>query len=160
MSFEAPSQSSIGPKPADLHGHLLIIKPTEYKSGIVTSLGDAEAIQCDVIDLDSNEEHSDVLFFNVGLRSGLKSKIGSQVLTRIGQGTAKPGKSAPWILVDATTDPADVAKATAYITAKATGTLAAPATPQATVTPEAIASVVDINDPAIQALLAKVQAKA
>jgi len=160
MSFEAPSQSSIGPKPADLQGHLLIVKPTEYKSGIVTSLGDAEAIQCDVIDLDTNEEHSDVLFFNVGLRSGLKSKIGSQVLTRIGQGTAKAGKSAPWILIDATTDTADVAKATAYITAKATGTLAAPATPTATVTPEAIASVVDINDPAIQALLAKVQAKA
>lgn len=158
MSFEAPSQSSIGPKPAELQGHLLIVKPTEYKTGIVTSLGEAEAIQADVIDLDTNEEHSDVLFFNVGLRSGLKSKIGSQVLTRIGQGSAKPGKSAPWILIDATTDAADVTKATAYITAKATGTLAAQATLTAQATPEALKSVVDVNDPEIQALLAKLQA--
>jgi hypothetical protein len=156
MSFEAPSPASNGPKPAELKGHLLIIKPLEYLVNAGSpDFAPTDAILCDIIDLDTNEEHSSVKFYNPGLYSGLKSKIGSQVLTRIGQGTPKAGKNPPWILVDATTDPADVAKATAYITAKATGTLAAPATPQATVTPEALKSVVDVNDPAIAALLAK-----
>ena len=49
------------------------------------------------------------------MRSALKSNIGKSVLARIGQGVAKPGKSAPWILVDATTDAEAVAKATAYL---------------------------------------------
>ena len=102
-------------KPADLQGHLLIIKPTGYKTGIQTSLGEAEAIEVDLVDLDTKEEHTSVLFFNVALRSALKPNIGKSVLARIGQGVAKPGKSAPWILIDATTDPLAVAKATAFL---------------------------------------------
>lgn len=156
MSFVSPSSSEIGPKPADLQGHLLIITPTAYKIGITTSLGEAEAIECDVVDLDTNDEHFSVLFFNVALRSALKPNIGSQVLARIGQGIAKPGKSAPWILLDATTDAADVKKATDYIAngfaviapPKGVNKAAKSATPAAA----------DINDPAIQALLAQLGA--
>jgi hypothetical protein len=55
------------------------------------------------------------LFFNVALKNALKAKVGQKVLARIGQGTAKPGKSAPWILNDATGDVAAVAKANAFI---------------------------------------------
>ena len=109
--FEAPATiegSSV--RPADLNGHLLIIKPLEYKTGIATQLGVAEAIEVDLVDLDTNEEHSSVLFFNIALRNALKPNIGKQVLARIGQGTAKPGKSAPWILVNATENQADVAR--------------------------------------------------
>ena len=113
--FAAPASSGDSVKPADLQGHLLIIKPVEYKTGIQTSLGEAEAIEVDLVDLDTNEEHNSVLFFNVALRSALKSNIGKSVLARIGQGVAKPGKSAPWILVDATTDADAVTKATAYL---------------------------------------------
>lgn len=157
MSFASPASSEIGPKPADLHGHLLIVTPNEYKTGITTSLGEAEAISCDVIDLDTNEEHFDVLFFNVALRSALKPNIGKQVLARIGQGVAKPGKSAPWILEDATQSVADIKKATDYITAKATGswesTPVAAAPVAAAPAPTAVA---DISDPAIQALLASI----
>jgi len=120
--FAAPAQSGDSVKPADLHGHLLIIKPVDYKTGIQTSLGEAEAVEVDLVDLDTNEEHTSVLFFNVALRSALKSNIGKSVLARIGQGVAKPGKSAPWILVDATTDAEAVAKATAYLA----GGIAAP----------------------------------
>jgi hypothetical protein len=151
MSFEAPATASIGPKPAELQGHLLIIKPIEYRTGIVTSLGDAEAISCDVVDLDTSEEFTDVLFFNAALRTGLRSKIGSQVLTRIGQGIAKPGKSAPWILLDATTDANDVKKATDYVAKGFTVTTTASPTK---------AAVADINDPAIQALLAQLGSSA
>jgi len=51
----------------------------------------------------------------VALRSALKPNIGKSVLARLGQGVAKPGKSAPWILIDATADEEAVAKATAYL---------------------------------------------
>ena len=115
-AFAAPaSQEGASVKPADLQGHLLIIKPVEYKTGITTSLGEAEAIEVDLIDLDTNEEHNSVLFFNIALRNALKSNIGQQVLARIGQGVAKPGKSAPWILINAADNAADVEKATAYL---------------------------------------------
>jgi hypothetical protein len=148
MSFVAPATSSGDfVKVADLNGHLLIISPTEYKASVSTAMGDTEAIQCNIVDLDTNEEHTDVLLFNVALRSALKPNIGAQVLARIGQGIAKVGKSAPWILNDATVNPADIQKATAFLAAKATAGIVPPA---ATVTPAA-----DINDPAIQALLAQ-----
>jgi hypothetical protein len=146
MSFESPATASIGPKPADLAGHLLIIKPVEYKTGIETSLGTAEAISCSVVDLDTNESFDDVLFFNVALRSGLKSKIGSQVLCRIGQGIAKPGKSAPWILVDATSDASDLKRATDYVAGAFKATVAPAASPSSL-------SASDLANPAIQALL-------
>ena len=90
-----------------------------------------------------------MLFFNVALKNALKAKIGQKVLARIGQGTAKPGKSAPWILLDATADATAVAKANAFISS-------APA--QAT--PVAAQTVTDVNNlsPDVQALLAQLGA--
>ena len=146
-TFSAPSSSEATVKPADLQGHLLIIKPVEYKTGIITSLGEAEAIEVDLIDLDTNTEHNSVLFFNVALRSALKSNIGKSVLARIGQGVAKPGKSAPWILVNATDSQADIDKATAYLAGTISPVAAAKVVDGVTVTPE------------IQALIDKLGAK-
>jgi len=146
-TFSAPASSEATVKPADLQGHLLIIKPVEYKTGITTSLGEAEAIEVDLIDLDTNTEHNSVLFFNVALRSALKSNIGKSVLARIGQGVAKPGKSAPWILINATDSQADIDKATAYLAGNAKSVAAAPVVDGVTVTPE------------IQALIDKLGAK-
>ena len=141
MTFSPPSMNESGPKVADLAGQLLIITPTDYKVGIKTIHGDAEAVEVSLVNLDTNKTYDSVLFFNVALRSALKQKIGQKVLARIGQGTAKPGKSAPWILLDATTDAAALAKANAYLGASAP----APATPAAvpaangTITPEVAA---------------------
>lgn len=157
--FEAPASiegSSV--RPADLNGHLLIIKPLEYKTGIATQLGVAEAVEVDLVDLDTNEEHKSVLFFNIALRNALKPNIGKQVLARIGQGTAKPGKSAPWILVNATDNQADIDKATAYLA----GQVAAPAP---AVTPAQIAATTTATTttpgitPEVQALLAQLGAQ-
>lgn len=148
MAFSAPSSNTESVKVADLNGHLLILEPTEYKTGIQTVHGDADAIEVRINDLDTGHTHDSVLFFNVALKNSLKSKIGQKVLARIGQGTAKPGKSAPWILVDATGDADAVAKANAFI---AGGGAPAPA-------PAATASA-NINDPAVQALLAQLGAK-
>lgn len=152
--FTSPSSSSgESVKPADLQGHLLIIKPVEYKTGIQTSLGEAEAIEVDIVDLDTQTEHASVLFFNVALRAALKSNIGKSVLAKIGQGVAKPGKSAPWILIDETGNADSVAKATAYLA----GGISAPA--QAA--PVATNQVVDGVEltPEIQMLMAKLGAK-
>jgi hypothetical protein len=129
-------------KVADLAGQLLIITPTDYKTGIKTVHGDAEAVEVTLVNLDTDKTYDSVLFFNVALRNSLKQKIGQKVLARIGQGTAKPGKSAPWILLDATTDAAALAKANAYLgAAPASAPAAAPATPAAngTITPEVAA---------------------
>ena len=152
MAFTAPASNTEGVKVADLNGHLLIVTPIEYKTGINTVNGIAEAIEVSIVDLDTNEEHHSVLWFNVALRNSLKPLIGNKVLGRIGQGVAKPGKNAPWILLDATGDATAVAKANAYIA----GGIKAPApVAQAPAqTPKA-----DINDPAVQALLAQLGAK-
>ena len=151
MAFTAPASNTEGVKVADLNGHLLIVTPMEYKTGINTVNGIAEAIEVSIVDLDTNEEHHSVLWFNVALRSALKPLIGNKVLGRIGQGVAKPGKNAPWILLDATGDAGAVAKANAYIA----GGIKAPAP----VTQELPTPTADINDPAVQALLAQLGAK-
>jgi len=141
MTFSPPSMNESGPKVADLAGQLLIITPTEYKTGIKTIHGDAEAVEVSLVNLDTNKTYDSVLFFNVALRNSLKQKIGQKVLARIGQGTAKPGKSAPWILLDATTDAAALAKANAYLGASAPAPAVAAAAPAAngTITPEVAA---------------------
>ena len=154
MTFAAPSNNTgESVKVADLAGHLLIITPTEYKVGIETVHGKAEAVEVEVIDLDTKQKHSSLLWFNVALRNALKNKIGQKVLARIGQGAAKPGKSAPWILVDATGDANAVALANAYLTS-------APAPVVATPTPAAapVAATGGIT-PEVAALLAQLGAK-
>ncbi|KQP24315.1 hypothetical protein [Aeromicrobium sp. Leaf272] len=47
------------------------------------------------------------------LQSQLRGSVGQKVLGRLGQGNAKPGQSAPWLLNEATAD--DVAKAEQWV---------------------------------------------
>ena len=155
MTFSSPSSTSEGIKVADLANHLLIIEPVEYKTGIDTVHGKAEAVEVNVVDLDNgNAKHENLLWFNVALRNALKTKIGHKVLARIGQGSAKPGKSAPWILLDATADASAVAKANAYLTSAP-----APATPAPVAS--APAPALDPNNlpPEVMALLGQLGAK-
>ena len=114
-NFAELSTGGDQPKVADLANQLLIITPVEYKTGIQTVHGETDAIEVAIVNLETNQEYENILFFNVALKNALKNKVGQKVLARIGQGTAKPGKSAPWILIDATSNPADLAKANAYI---------------------------------------------
>ena len=155
MTFAAPSTQSESVKVADLAGHLLIITPTEYKTGIQTIHGLAEAVEVEVVDLDTKQTHASLLWFNVALRNALKNKIGQKVLAKIGQGAAKPGKSAPWILIDATGDANAVALANAYLTSAPTPAPAvAPVTSQAAT----LATTAGIT-PEVAALLAQLGAK-
>lgn len=133
MTFAAPDTPNEGGsvRVADLAGHLLIIEPIEYKTEIQTVHGPTDAVAVNLVDLDANNSrHDNVLFFNVALKNALRNKVGQKVLARIGQGTAKPGKSAPWILLDATGNQADIARANAVLSqAPASQPAPAPATP-------------------------------
>jgi hypothetical protein len=150
--FTAPTQGGgDSVKVADLAGKLLIITPIEHKREITTVHGVTDAVEVNIVDLDGDETHNNILFFNIALKNALKDKIGQKVLARIGQGTAKAGKSAPWVLIDATGNPDDLAKANAFIgggNAKAS----APAAPVAPI---------DTNNlpPEVQALLNQLGAK-
>jgi hypothetical protein len=155
MTFSSPSTATESVKVADLANHLLIIEPVEYKTGIETVHGKAEAVEVNVVDLDNgNSKHDNLLWFNVALRNALKTKIGHKVLARIGQGAAKPGKSAPWILVDATADASAIAKANAYLSSAPTQA-SAPATPA----PAPVALDPNNLSPEVLALLGQLGAK-
>jgi hypothetical protein len=121
--FAAPATAGETFKPKDAKGHLLILKPLDYRTGITTTFGDSDAISVNVVDLDDHDPttaevgrvYLGALWFSGVLVGSLKSQIGSVILARMGQGTAKAGQSAPWILEDATQDPAAVARATEWM---------------------------------------------
>jgi len=101
---------------ADHKGALLIIEPTGFEEGISTTFGLADAVKADVYVLtgpDTAEEFPSALVFPKLLASQLKNQIGNKVVGRLGQGAAKPGQSAPWLLEEAT--PEDIEKAKAFI---------------------------------------------
>lgn len=101
-----------------LNGTLLYITVGEHKRDIETSFGPADAIAADVTALDGEhkgETYTDVLVFPRVLVSQLAKAVGSSdpnVVGRLGQGEAKPGKSAPWLLLEPTAE--DMAVATKY----------------------------------------------
>jgi hypothetical protein len=119
MAFVAPTPQSNNPKVADLANALIVVEPLEYVANIETVHGPSDAVSARVINVDANETYDNMLFFNVALKGAFKNYIGQQLIGRIQTGVAKtPGKSAPWIFVDASTNAADVAKGQAAIAGK------------------------------------------
>jgi len=111
--FAPPSATGGGFSPADHAGRLLLIIPTSIERGIKTAYGESDAVAADVAILDG--EHSGTTFessliFPTVLRSQLSRQIGQKVLARLGQGTAKPGQSPPWVLQEADDDDVEVGK--------------------------------------------------
>lgn len=125
--FAAPAPATGGVDLKTLLGALLIIEPLSAETGIQTTFGPSDAVRANVHVVDgalAGEVHEDTLIFPKVLQGQLKSRIGQKVLGRLGQGQAKPGQSAPWVLQEAT--PADITAGTAYLTRLQTGTFAAP----------------------------------
>ena len=138
-------------RPADLEGHLLIVEPLEYCESIPTSMGDKDAVRVTLHDVTDSATFNDVLWFPKVLVGSLKGRIGQKVLGVLGKGTAKPGQSAPWILIDASTEPDAVTAATAYLNSIAGAQFASD--------PE-IAEVADaVGNPALAAALGKLGAR-
>jgi len=116
--FGAPA-SATGIDWKDLKGALVLVKPFENVADIKTVHGPSNAVRADVIVLDGKGSvdaetvYSDTLIFPKVLQSQVKGSIGGMVLGRLGQGTAKPGQSAPWMLSEAV--PADKEIGLAYL---------------------------------------------
>jgi hypothetical protein len=118
VQFSAPSSGG-GDKlaVADINGHFVIVHVNGYEENIVTANGPANAVRCNVADLTTGEHHLDVLWFPKVLVGSLRNQIGQMVLGKIAQGAAQPGKSAPWILEDATGNAEVVAAANKWLEA-------------------------------------------
>lgn len=150
--FTAPgTSSSTDVKPADLEGHLLVVEPQEYVESIPTSMGDKDAVRVTIHDISEQVTHEDVLWFPKVLVGSLKGRIGQKVLAVLGKGIAKPGQSAPWVLIDATTQGDAVQAATAYINGLTAATL--------TANPVVEQVAAESNNPMLAAALGKLGAK-
>jgi hypothetical protein len=139
-------------RPADLEGHLLVVEPLEYVASIPTSMGDKDAVRVTIHDITDTETYEDVLWFPKVLVGSLKGRVGQKVLAVLGKGTAKPGQSAPWILIDATTDDDCVKAATAYLDSIAGNQFAA-------AEPEVEQLAKESGNPALAAALGKLGAR-
>jgi hypothetical protein len=137
-------------RPADLEGHLLVVEPLEYVASIPTSMGDKDAVRVTIHDITDTATYEDVLWFPKVLVGSLKGRVGQKVLAVLGKGTAKPGQSAPWILVDATTDNDCVKAATTYLDAIAGNQFTDPEVEQLAA---------DSGNPALAAALGKLGAR-
>ena len=116
--MQAPHAPTAGDR-IDLQAHLgrlLYITVKDVKRQIQTSFGASDAVACDIAVLDGEQKGTvlnDVLIFPSVLRGQLEPSAAAGadpvVVGRLGQGLAKPGKSAPWVL----NDPSDADKETA-----------------------------------------------
>lgn len=127
--FVSAAAPSGGIKFDDFKGALFIVEPLSQETGVQTAFGSADPVRANVHIItgpDSSEDYPDTLIFPKVLAGQLKTQIGKKVVGRLGQGTAKPGQSAPWLLEEATAD--DIAKAQAWLArqAPAVTTAAAP----------------------------------
>lgn len=99
------------------NGRLLLITPTSYEEGIQTTYGVKDAVKANIVVINEqspagSEVIEDALLFGGVLIGQTKSFVGKGlVLGRLGQGTAKKGQNAPWLLEDPTDAEKDVARA-------------------------------------------------
>lgn len=118
--FDNPASGKFEAK--NHNGRLLLITPKDYLTGVKTINGEKDCIDGEVVVLPEPgkgelEVIDNARLFGGQLIAATKSKIGKMVLGRLGQGTAKPGQNAPWILTDPTDD--DRAVGMAYLATKA-----------------------------------------
>jgi hypothetical protein len=134
--FQQPSAGGDRVNLTEVLGSLALIYVRELREGVPTPYGESDAVAVDLHFLDGpkgGEIFENTLLFQRAIVGSLRSASHSDpVLARIGQGIAKPGQSAPFVLLPFTD--ADAALATGYIErrpkpfqAPATPTAAAPA---------------------------------
>ena len=118
--FDSPASGNF--KAKDYPNSLLLITPSEYLTGVKTVNGEKDCVDGQVVVIDETDPAASEVIDNGRLFGGqliaaTKSKIGKMVLGRLGQGVAKPGQNAPWVLNDPTED--DRVKARAFLASKA-----------------------------------------
>lgn len=123
--FDSPSIGGETLKPADVQGHLLIVRPVSHEQNITTGFGVKDAVRVNVVDLDGTDPDTNqpghvvigALWFSGLLVGSLKNDLGKTLLGRMNQGVAKPGQSAPWKFDSAVDDQAAVQRASAWMNA-------------------------------------------
>ena len=100
LGDSAGSEERIGLK--DLENSVTVMVAEEYVASIETANGVTDAVRVTIHDISGGRTYKDQLIFARVLVNGLKDKIGVPVLGVVGKGTAKAGKSAPWVLHSAT----------------------------------------------------------
>lgn len=131
MPFAEPETAG-GPYPRDLVGHLLMVWPVDYITDAPSKFSrpggpPSDVIVVDFVDLDevdpwTNEPgavHRNAWWRPGRLIGSLKRRLGSldPVLAWMSQGVASQGFNAPFELISATSDPAAVARAKAWLDA-------------------------------------------
>lgn len=113
--FADPSEADFMPY-NDLIGSLLLFTVLSFEEHIPTQFTEpgekSPAVRANVHVIDgklAGTKLREVLIFPARLRAQLRPRIGQMVLGRLGHGTAKPGRNAPWELTAANAD--DKAKA-------------------------------------------------
>lgn len=124
MSNYADPATTTGVDLKALNGSLLLVTVKQVRESVATSFGVTDAVACDIAVLDGEqkgETYSDALLFPKILVSSLRPHVGYKVLARLGQGTAKAGQSAPWVLAPSTAaDKETAAKYEAHVAAQST----------------------------------------
>lgn len=114
--FATPAGPGSGEKITDFEGHLLLVTPTEHVEGMDTSIGKSDVVRADMVVLDGDRpgyEVPDILVFQTALRRDLLRVLNGtapMMLGRLGRGTAKQGKSAPWIFAPPTDEDKTLAR--------------------------------------------------
>lgn len=128
--FQQPAAGGDQFKVSEHQGSLALIFVREFRQGISTSNGPADAVAADIHVLDGPDaggDYENSLIFGKSLVPSLSGAAGKDpVLGRFGQGVAKPGQSAPWVLQQYSD--ADAAIATAWL-AQHAGAAPVPAAP-------------------------------
>lgn len=134
--------------PRDIVGQLIIVRPMEYKTGIITQFTlpgtTSDAIACDVVNMDEKDDYAqagkvyrNVLWFQSKLIQNLRPCIGQLLLGRIGRGAGTPGRTAPYIFESASQDQVAVGRAQSWLATHPEFAAAPVPTPQPPVAPVA-----------------------
>lgn len=104
-----------GLKVSDLEGELVILRPAPAEQSYTTSLGETSARPATVMVVTGPKSGSDwkqIVLFGAGLKAQAGQAVtnGKPLVGVIGKGTASPGKSAPWLVVEPTPDQLALAK--------------------------------------------------
>ena len=120
--FTMPADAQSGLSIADLEGHLVILKAVGEEKTIDTKIGESTYVPAEVLDLDGEtpDRWLELWVFSAGVKSQLAAatRQGKPIVGTIGKGTAKPGKSAPWLVLDPDAKQVDKARK-AYVAANA-----------------------------------------
>lgn len=135
QNYEPPAPPTSTPMDYQaLNGALLLVKVISLEPHIPTvhtQPGEkSPAIVADVTVLDGlkqGEVLENTMIFPKVLQGQLSRSIGKTVLGRLGQGVAKPGQTAPWVLVPASDQ--DTANADRWFATRAQAGLSAPGAP-------------------------------